>query len=509
MVIATGCTQLDRMLGGGIPDERAVLVTGGPGVGKSTLAMQFLQAGLAQDERCLYISTEQTTEELRTSFAPFNFDLDHPNLTTTSLHAMPDTTIEESSTGLALHTLQGDEAIDGNFRYPFESEYITEFLEQFAPCDRVVLDSASGLGVISDNRHRFQRVILELIRMFTDTFGATALFTAESLGSSALDTPESSDLSSLLQFTTHGVIRLWWEEVHGSRRRFLEVVKMRGVGHDTRRMEIGFADDGIYLAPKHSAANVGVDEDAIIQTEIEGLDEMSGGLVRGHSILLEYDGRTMIDSIVSHIANAALANDMAIWIIPSPVYSADRFERLVPGDWDTERLLDDNLLFVLDGFSAWQKYHDHPNVFPAPTGLLGSLFRRSTAISVRMMKYIARTVGGRREKPLIGVTYTEAFLRWLDPDEVKEVYYWAREELALRHDTGFFIHNPATMEKQLAEFFNSDAVQVFEAQRSRHGLHYLHLNKSPTGDAGSTGVIEQGPDGQLAIRGARDWADDA
>jgi KaiC/GvpD/RAD55 family RecA-like ATPase len=38
--------MLDGMLGGGVPEERSVLITGGPGTGKSTIGMQFLQEGL-------------------------------------------------------------------------------------------------------------------------------------------------------------------------------------------------------------------------------------------------------------------------------------------------------------------------------------------------------------------------------------------------------------------------------------------------------------------------------
>ena len=502
MAISTGCTQLDRMLGGGIPERRAVLVTGGPGVGKSTLAMQFLQAGLEQGDRCLYVSTEQTTEELASSFAPFSFDLDHPNLTVTSIHALPESTIEDSETGLALYTLQGDDAIDGPFHYPFDSPYIVEYLEEFAPCDRVVLDSASGLGVIHDNQHRFQRTILELIRLFTDTFGATSLFTAEEVGpprdGGLLSVPGSSDL---LQFTTHGVLRLWWGEVNGSRRRFIEIVKLRGVNHDTRPYEVGFDADGLHLLPGRRTTPMGIEEDAVIPTGVRGLDDLSGGLVRGHSVLVEYDGRAMVDSLVAHTMDNALRNDMSVWFFPSPTMNATRVATLMPHDWDFRQLLDDNVLFVLDGFGAWTRYHDHQNVFYAPQGVLGDLFRRSTAISMYMMKRIARQVEDRRiAGPELGLVYTEAFLRWLQPSEVKEVYYWAREVLARRYDTGFWVHNPEAMEPQLAEFFHSDAVQVFEANMAENGLQYLRLAKSPIGRPGESAVMDYDADGLVIHR---------
>ena len=168
----------------------------------------------------------------------------------------------------------------------------------------------------------------------------------------------------------------------------------------------------------------------------------------------------------------------------------------MPHDWDFEELLDENALFVLDGFGAWKAYHDHRNVFYAPKGLIGNLFRRNTSVSIYMMKRIARQVESRRiPGPQLGLVYTEAFLRWLEPSEVKEVYYWAREDLARPHDTGFWVHNPNAMDPKLAEFFHSDAVQVFETSMADNGIQYLRMSKSPIGRPGQSAVIDFDEDG--------------
>ena len=53
---STGIPGLDDILGGGLPAQHLYLVEGTPGTGKTTLALQFLQAGRAAGERGLYVT---------------------------------------------------------------------------------------------------------------------------------------------------------------------------------------------------------------------------------------------------------------------------------------------------------------------------------------------------------------------------------------------------------------------------------------------------------------------
>ncbi len=60
----TGIAGLDDILGGGLPANRFYLVQGNPGVGKTTLALQFLRDGVRRGERVLYITLSETREEM-------------------------------------------------------------------------------------------------------------------------------------------------------------------------------------------------------------------------------------------------------------------------------------------------------------------------------------------------------------------------------------------------------------------------------------------------------------
>src|SRR3569832_382863 len=63
-ICCSGIEGLDHILRGGFPKNRLYLIQGDPGVGKTTLAVQFLLSGAAAGESCLYITLSETKDEL-------------------------------------------------------------------------------------------------------------------------------------------------------------------------------------------------------------------------------------------------------------------------------------------------------------------------------------------------------------------------------------------------------------------------------------------------------------
>ncbi len=60
----TGIAGLDDVLKGGLPSHHVYLVRGTPGVGKTTLSLEFLRAGAAEGQRVLYVTLSETKEEI-------------------------------------------------------------------------------------------------------------------------------------------------------------------------------------------------------------------------------------------------------------------------------------------------------------------------------------------------------------------------------------------------------------------------------------------------------------
>ncbi len=60
----TGMTELDRVLGGGLVHGSVVLLSGEPGIGKSTLLLQ-ISSSLGQNKKVLYISGEESRGQIK------------------------------------------------------------------------------------------------------------------------------------------------------------------------------------------------------------------------------------------------------------------------------------------------------------------------------------------------------------------------------------------------------------------------------------------------------------
>jgi circadian clock protein KaiC len=73
----TGIQGFDEITGGGLPTGRPTLICGGAGCGKTLFGMEFIVRGATQfDEPGVFMSFEETNEELIKNVASLGFDLE-------------------------------------------------------------------------------------------------------------------------------------------------------------------------------------------------------------------------------------------------------------------------------------------------------------------------------------------------------------------------------------------------------------------------------------------------
>jgi KaiC/GvpD/RAD55 family RecA-like ATPase len=488
---------LDRMLGGGLPRGRAILLSGGPGAGKSTLGMQFLQAGLDAGEQVLFVSTEQTASEFRDSFSEFGFDIDDERFTFTSVHAVTGEVFGEET--LTLGSVGGDGQADGTtgLSVPFEMEYIREHLSEYADVDRVIFDSVSGIAPLAEDTPEFRSNLLGLIQLFTADFDATAVFIAE-------ESAKHTDIpaAELLQFTVHGALRVTRERVAGEYHRYLEVTKLRGVDHDTAPHEFEITLDGVKVLPRD-------DRNRLLQVEtvstgIPGLDTLTGGgYPLGNSAVLECDGRSSANATVASGVVTALDTGRAVVLFPPPNVTPEWVrERISSLNWTLRELLDEDRLFVIDWSSTWEI--DHRNVFGVHlTGFFDIVAKWKPYLTQKLLRTY-RALSQRRDVPLTAFVYTETMLQDFAPSDVRFQYNWARANILNDDDNVVFVHNPQSMGESLAQFYVHDAEQVLRQWVHDNGMEYIRLKKGTAGRTGvSRHVSPQEDPPFLEVRGSR------
>ena len=74
MRVPTGIPALDSLLQGGFPEHSAILVTGSTGTCKTLFAGQFLWAGLERGETAVFVTLEESPDEIRADMQQFSWD---------------------------------------------------------------------------------------------------------------------------------------------------------------------------------------------------------------------------------------------------------------------------------------------------------------------------------------------------------------------------------------------------------------------------------------------------
>lgn len=225
--IASGIPKLDELMGGGIHDGEATAIVGPSGTGKTGVALHFVVQGLAEGERCLFVSFQESESQLVEKASSFGWDLATP--------------LESGL--LTLHHVLGEELDLDKVASAMRAELAAGDVR------RVAVDSLGELVFAARELERlpaFARALAGFIR----AGGASALITS--------DTPTTStvvDPLAGLSFLFHNIVLLRYIEIASETRRSLSIFKMRGSNHAKGVWQCEVGENGLSVLEQLTAVS--------------------------------------------------------------------------------------------------------------------------------------------------------------------------------------------------------------------------------------------------------------
>ena len=282
----TGIPGFDEITRGGLPSGRTSLVCGSAGAGKTLFAMEFLVRGVTLfNEPGVFMSFEESTDELATNVASLGFDLNQ--------------LIEEKKLVLDYVFIERSE-IEETGEYDLEGLFLRlgHAIDSIG-AKRVVLDTLEALFSALPNEAIIRAELRRLFRWLKGK-GVTSLITCER-GEGRLTR------YGLEEYVADCVILLDNRVQNQISTRRMRIVKYRGTSHGTNEYPFLIDDKGFSVVP---VTSLGLSHQAPTEHISSGIDRLDTmldgkGFYRGSSILVSGTAGTGKSTIGAHFVEAA------------------------------------------------------------------------------------------------------------------------------------------------------------------------------------------------------------
>ena len=284
----TGIPGFDEITRGGVPSGRPTLVCGSAGAGKTLFALEFLVRGaMLFDEPGVFMSFEESDEELATNVASLGFDLNQ--------------LIADKKLILDYVFIERSE-IEETGEYDLEALFLRlgHAIDSIG-ATRVVLDTLEALFSALPNEAIVRAELRRLFRWLKEK-GVTAVITAER-GEGTLTR------YGLEEYVADCVILLDHRVQNQISTRRMRIVKYRGTSHGTNEYPFFIDEKGFSVLPITSLGLTHKAPTEFISTGIERLDTMLNdtGFYRGSSVLVSGTAGTGKSTLAAHFTEAACA----------------------------------------------------------------------------------------------------------------------------------------------------------------------------------------------------------
>lgn len=202
----------------GIPKGISILVSGGPGTGKTTFCLQTLNYGAKEGEKCLYLSFEENVERLKGHMKNYGWDPDKLEQSGNLIIKRMDPFEISRSVEALLAKARGELLI--------ELDEIEGLVPKGFNPDRIILDSLSAVAAAFAGREEGYRIYIEQLFKALENIGATSFLITEV----NLDMNRFSR-TGIEEFLSDGVFTFYNIRKGNIRVSATEIIKLRGCSH--------------------------------------------------------------------------------------------------------------------------------------------------------------------------------------------------------------------------------------------------------------------------------------
>lgn len=216
----SGIPNLDRLMEGGFQKNSTNMIVGGAGSGKSIFATQFLIEGLKKGEKCLYVTFEEKKKGFYKNMLEFGWDLE--------AYEKKGLFIFLEYTPVKVRTML--EEGGGSIETIVLSKKII----------RIIIDSITSFALLFEDELQRREAALGLFNMIRK-WSCTSLLTLEE------EPLETGTVSKSLEFESDSIIILYFIREKEQRKRYLEILKMRGTEHSRKIYNFSIGKNGIVI----------------------------------------------------------------------------------------------------------------------------------------------------------------------------------------------------------------------------------------------------------------------
>jgi KaiC/GvpD/RAD55 family RecA-like ATPase len=239
--ISVGIPGFDNLLRDGIPQGSSILVTGGPGSGKTNFCLQILHHQASLGHKCYYMGFGESEDRITENMKNFGWN--------------PEKYIDDGS--LVIKRFLTSEIYyydqkSGDIQAMMTKE-VDPLLMELEPMaignaedrpDFIVIDSLSAISSTFRGKEQSARFYIERLFRFFERIGSTTLLISETQHLPEILSPPNAE-----EYLADGVVVFYNLRIENKRQRAMEILKIRGEKHLERIVPLQITDEGIVIHP--------------------------------------------------------------------------------------------------------------------------------------------------------------------------------------------------------------------------------------------------------------------